>query len=67
MVIKNMSFSLFGIKCGMTGYFESNGTFIPVTAIKVLKNYVIDIKTVSRDGYYAVKIASISTKKKKNF
>lgn len=60
-----MSFSLFGIKCGMTGYFEDTGIFVPVSVVKVSTNYVIDIKTLSRDGYFSVKFSSISIKKKR--
>lgn len=60
-----MSFSLVGIKCGMTGYFEDTGVFVPVSVVKVSTNYVLDIKTMSRDGYFSVKISSICTKKNK--
>ncbi|MEK7678558.1 MAG: 50S ribosomal protein L3 [Deltaproteobacteria bacterium] len=60
-----MGLSLVGVKCGMTGFFEDTGVLVPVTVIKVFVNYVIGIKTLSKDGYCAVKIASILVKEKK--
>lgn len=60
-----MSLGLVGIKCGMTGFFEDSGVFVPVSVVKIFNNYIIDIKTLSRDGYSAIKVASVYIKKKR--
>ncbi len=53
---------LIGKKLGMMRVFLNDGTAITVTAIKVEPNYVVQIKTVDRDGYNAIQVGSIPVK-----
>ncbi len=53
-----MPLGLIGKKVGMTRVFLKDGTAIPVTVIKFEPNYVVQIKTVERDGYNAIKVGS---------
>jgi len=47
---------LLGRKIGMTHIFEENGTLIPVTVILAGPNYVVQKKTLEKDGYVAVQL-----------
>ena len=47
-----------GKKIGMTQVFTKNGKLIPVTVIEVEPNVVTQIKTVEKDGYEAVQLAT---------
>lgn len=47
---------MLGTKIGMTQIFTSNGKAVPVTAIKVDSNFVVDVKTNDRDKYSSVKL-----------
>ncbi|RTZ68440.1 MAG: 50S ribosomal protein L3 [Aquificaceae bacterium] len=53
-----MPLGLIGKKVGMTRVFLKDGTAIPVTVIKFEPNYVVQVKTVERDGYNAIKVGS---------
>jgi len=53
-----MPLGLIGKKIGMTRVFLKDGTAIPVTVIKFEPNYVVQVKTVERDGYNAIKVGS---------
>lgn len=57
--------SLLGYKLGMTRVFDGQGRTIPVTAIRVDECVVSNIKTIARDGYEAVQVAT-GTKKHPN-
>jgi len=57
-----MAIGLVGRKVGMTRLFEEDGSAIPVTVIKVDKNFVAQVKTVESDGYSAVQVVSGSVK-----
>ena len=51
---------ILGIKRGMTQVFTKNGKLIPVTVIEVEPNVVTQIKTVEKDGYDAIQLATDS-------
>ncbi|NMC61626.1 MAG: 50S ribosomal protein L3 [SAR324 cluster bacterium] len=47
---------LLGRKLGMTQVFTQDGQCVPVTAIEVGPCYIVQLKTVDKDGYDAVQI-----------
>lgn len=49
---------ILGTKAGMTQVFTQDGKLIPVTVIEVEPNVVTQIKTVEKDGYVAVQLAT---------
>ncbi len=55
---------ILGKKVGMTQVFTKEGKLIPVTVIEVEKNVVTQIKTVEKDGYAAIQLAT-DTKREK--
>lgn len=55
--------ALVGKKIGMTQVFTENGEAVPVTVLEVGPNYVTQIKTAERDGYAAVQVGYLETKK----
>ena len=56
---------ILGRKIGMTQVFSKNGKLIPVTVIEVEPNTVTQVKTLEKDGYEAIQIAT-GAKKEKN-
>jgi large subunit ribosomal protein L3 len=55
--------ALIGRKIGMTQVFSEAGEAIPVTVLEVGPNYVTQLKTPEKDGYEAVQIGFLETKK----
>ena len=55
---------IIGKKSGMTQLFDENGNVIPATVIEVEPMYVLQNKTVEKDGYKAVKVASGAVREK---
>lgn len=55
---------ILGKKVGMTQVFTKNGKLIPVTVIEVEPNVVTQIKTVAKDGYDAIQIATDTIREK---
>ena len=51
---------ILGRKIGMTQVFTKEGKLIPVTVIEVEPNVVTQIKTVEKDGYDAIQLATDS-------
>ena len=51
---------ILGKKVGMTQVFTKEGKLIPVTVIEVEPNVVTQIKTVEKDGYDAIQLATES-------
>jgi large subunit ribosomal protein L3 len=49
--------AFFGIKAGMTRIFDKDGNHIPVTVIKLIPNYIAQVKTMDKDGYEAYQVA----------
>ncbi len=57
---------IIGKKLGMTQIFASDGTVTPVTVIKAGPCVVVQLKTVSTDGYEAVQLGLVEEKSLKN-
>lgn len=55
---------ILGKKIGMTQVFTEQGKLIPVTVIEVEPNVVTQIKTVAKDGYDAIQLATDTIKEK---
>ena len=55
---------ILGKKIGMTQVFTTEGKLIPVTVIEVEPNVVTQIKTVEKDGYEAVQLATETIREK---
>jgi large subunit ribosomal protein L3 len=48
--------ALIGKKIGMTGIFDDQGQYVPVTVIQAGPCYVTEVKTKATDGYDAVQL-----------
>ena len=55
---------IIGKKSGMTQLFDDSGNVVPATVIEVEPMYVLQNKTVEKDGYKAVKVASGAIREK---
>lgn len=53
-----MTMGLIGKKVGMTRLFQTSGKAIPVTVIEVTPNVVVQLKTLEKDGYRALQVAT---------
>jgi large subunit ribosomal protein L3 len=60
-----MNKAIIGKKLGMTQIFSADGKVIPVTVIEAGPCPVVQIKTVDKDGYAAVKMGFEKTEEKK--
>lgn len=49
--------AFFGIKAGMTRVFDENGCHQPVTVIRLVPNFISQVKTKENDGYEAYQLA----------
>ena len=47
----------YGIKAGMTRIFDGQGNHVPVTVIKLIPNYISQVKTQEKDGHEAYQVA----------
>ena len=47
---------IIGKKLGMTQYFNEEGNVVPVTVVEAGPCYVVQIKTIEKDGYNAVQL-----------
>ena len=61
-----MRLGLIAKKIGMSRYYDSLGVNHAVTVLKVNDSKIIDLRTLEKDGYSAVKLSSGITKKKLN-
>lgn len=59
-----MNKAIIGRKVGMTQIFASNGEAIPVTVVEAGPCPVVQVKTVEKDGYAALKLGFIETSEK---
>ena len=57
-----MRIGLITKKVGMSRYFDTNGINHPVTILQVNKCEIVEVKTLEKNGYQSVKLASGSTK-----
>ena len=60
-----MEKAILGKKVGLTQIFSANGEAVPVTVVKAGPVTVIQLKTVEKDGYSAVKVAFEDIEKRK--
>ncbi|MCM8786391.1 MAG: 50S ribosomal protein L3 [Candidatus Omnitrophica bacterium] len=60
-----MGIGIVGKKLKMTQIFKEDGEVIPVTLIEYKEGYVVDLKTIEKDGYYAVKVGFEQVDEKK--
>lgn len=60
-----MNKAIIGRKVGMTQVFAADGKVIPVTVVEAGPCPVVQIKTVERDGYQAVKLGFGETSEKR--
>ena len=60
-----MNKAIIGRKVGMTQLFAADGKVIPVTVVEAGPCPVVQIKTVERDGYEAVKLGFDETSEKR--
>ncbi|NNM59554.1 MAG: 50S ribosomal protein L3 [Legionellales bacterium] len=58
-----MAVGVIGLKCGMMQVYTEQGEAIPVTVIRVIPNYVTQIKTNETEGYTAIQVAACQLKK----
>jgi large subunit ribosomal protein L3 len=56
-----------GKKLGMTQIFAENGKMIPVTVIEARPGSVVQVKTLDKDGYEAVKVGFFEDEKEKRY
>ncbi len=57
-----MRTGLIAKKLGMSRLFEADGTHVPVTVLAVDSLKVVDVRTMDRDGYLAVQLATGAAK-----
>ncbi|MBR5900382.1 MAG: 50S ribosomal protein L3, partial [Clostridia bacterium] len=60
-----MNKAIIGRKLGMTQVFTQDGKVIPVTVIEAGPCPVVQVKTLERDGYTAVKLGFDEVNEKK--
>ncbi|MCM8808630.1 MAG: 50S ribosomal protein L3 [Candidatus Omnitrophica bacterium] len=60
-----MGLGIIGKKLKMTQIFKEDGEVIPVTLIEYREGIVVDLKTLEKDGYYAVKVGFEQVDEKK--
>ena len=56
---------ILGRKAGMTEVSTKDGKLIPVTVVEVPSNVVMQVKTVEKDGYNAIKLGVFEKKESK--
>jgi large subunit ribosomal protein L3 len=57
--------NMLGKKVGMTQIFKEDGTLVPVTVIEAGPLYVVQKKTVEKDGYNAIQVGFGDIKEKR--
>lgn len=60
-----MVLGVIGKKLGMTQIFDDNGLVVPVTVVQVDPLTVTQVKTTDKEGYEAVQIGAMETKKRR--
>lgn len=56
--------AIIGRKVGMTQMFTADGKMLPITVVEAGPCPVVQVKTVEKDGYSALKLGFIETKEK---
>ena len=47
---------IYGQKAGMTRIFDEAGNHVPVTVVKLIPNFITQVKTADKDGYEAYQV-----------
>lgn len=55
---------IYGQKAGMTRIFDESGNHIPVTVVKLIPNYITQVKTADKDGYEAYQVGFYTKREK---
>lgn len=58
MHFRRIDVKLMGRKRGMMQFFDDEGRAIPCTVIEIEENVVVQIKTITKDGYSAVQLGN---------
>jgi large subunit ribosomal protein L3 len=53
-----MSLGIVGRKCGMVRIFTEDGTSVPITVVHIDPTTITQIKTLERDGYSSIQVAT---------
>lgn len=56
--------AFYGQKAGMTRIFDAEGNHVPVTVIKLVPNYVTQVRTKEKDGYEAYQVGYYDKREK---
>lgn len=56
--------AFYGQKAGMTRIFDKEGNHVPVTVIKLIPNFITQVKTKDKDGYEAYQVGYYEKKEK---
>lgn len=56
--------AFFAQKAGMTRIFDENGNNIPVTVLKLIPNFISQVKTTEKDGYESYQVAYYEKREK---
>jgi len=59
--------SIVGRKLGMTQIFDESGRAVPVTVIEARPGTVVEVKTMEKHGYEAIKVGFFEDKKEKHY
>jgi len=59
--------SIVGKKLGMTQIFDGSGRAVPVTVIEAKPGTVVEVKTMEKHGYEAIKVGFFEDKKEKHY
>ncbi len=63
--VKSLSLRTFyGLKAGMTRIFDEHGNSVPVTVVKLIPNYVSQVKTDKKDKYNSYQLAFYEKREK---
>jgi len=49
--------AIYGQKAGMTRIFDESGKHVPVTVVKLIPNFISQVKTKDKDGYEAYQVS----------
>ncbi|QDZ22277.1 ribosomal protein L3 [Chloropicon primus] len=53
------------MKCGMTREWDANGVGVPLTVLWLDENKVVQVKSVEKEGHYAVQVGASSRRRKR--
>jgi large subunit ribosomal protein L3 len=56
--------AFYGQKAGMTRIFDNNGNNVPVTVIKLIPNFISQVKTMDKDGYESYQVSYYEKREK---